>query len=278
MNDNYLIPLFLSATVLIALFAFFITIYVLVQKHKQNLYSLEKNKMTYDYQTNLLAMQIEEQERAMDQVSKEIHDNLGQQANFAKMNLLSIGIYAVENRQITIIEKTKTILDGMIKDIQNISHSLNSDFIKDIGFINMLQEELNHLSLSNSISCDIDIIGEDKTFIPDKELLIFRIAQEAIHNVSKHAQATSLQIILTYEPDTFIMTISDNGIGFEKDKTNKLNGIGFLNMLNRAKLLNGTINIDSQPLSGCTITLRVNKINVILAHQINDTETQIDEN
>ena len=258
MSENSLIPIFLSGTVLLTLFAFFIVVYVLVQKQKQNVHHLERNKMIYDHQNMILTTRIEEQERAMDQVSKEIHDNLGQQTNFAKMNLLTIAMYATDNQQKTVIEKTKTILDGIIKDIRNISHSLNSDFIKDIGLINMLQEELNYLNLSPTINCDIDIIGDDKKFLPEKELLIYRIAQEAIHNVSKHAQATNLDIILTYEANTFIMTIADNGIGFDKSIVNTLSGIGFVNMIQRAELLNGSIDIQSQPLCGCTVTLQVN--------------------
>jgi len=258
MNDNYLIPLLLSGTVLIALFAFAVVIYVLVQKQKQNLYHLEKSAMIYDHQNKMLTTRIEEQERAVDQVSKEIHDNLGTQANFAKMNILTIAMYATDNEQISVIEKTKTILDGIIKDVRNISHSLNSDFIKDIGLINMLQEELNYLNLSHTINCNIDIIGDDVKFLPEKELLIYRIAQEAIHNVSKYAKASNLDIILAYEPDTFVMTIVDNGIGFEKSILGELKGIGFLNMIQRTKLLNGSLDIESQPSCGCKITLQVN--------------------
>ena len=257
MSENSLIPIFLSGTVLLTLFAFFIVVYVLVQKQKQNVHHLERNKMIYDHQNMILTTRIEEQERAMDQVSKEIHDNLGQQTNFAKMNLLTIAMYATDNQQKTVIEKTKTILDGIIKDIRNISHSLNSDFIKDIGLINMLQEELNYLNLSPTINCDIDIIGDDKKFLPEKELLIYRIAQEAIHNVSKHAQATNLDIILTYEANTFIMTIADNGIGFDKNKIYEMKGLGFLNMFQRARYVHGSLEVESVPNDGSTITLTI---------------------
>jgi len=260
MSENYLVPIFLSASVLIALFAFFVVLYVLIQKHKQNLYHLEKEKMIFNHQNKILNNRIEEQERVLGQLSKEIHDNLGQQANFAEMNLITIAQYASDQKQQMLIESTRQILDGIVKDIRNISHSLNNEFIQDIGLINMLQEELNYINLNETMKGSLDIEGEDRMFPPQSELLIYRIAQEAIHNISKHAKATQIDIVLTYAPEYFSMVISDNGVGFDKSVVHELKGTGFLNMFHRAKLLNSCLNIDSTPDGGSTITLIINNV------------------
>ena len=148
MNDNYLVHLFLPATALLTMFAFFIVMYVIVQKYKQNQYQLEKSQMIYSHENSLLATRIEEQERVMDLMAREIHDNLGQQVSYAKLNMMSIAGSVNDARQSEAIEKTKQILDDIIKDIRGISHSLNSDLIKNIGMINMLQEELLRIWMS----------------------------------------------------------------------------------------------------------------------------------
>jgi len=127
MNDKYLIQIFISGTILLMLFVFFIVAYLLVQKQKQNAYHIEKSKMIFDHQNKLLITRFEEQERTMNLMSKEIHDNIGQLLGFTKMNLNVIGKYASDNRQIGLIDKTKDLLDQISNDVRNISHSLNSD-------------------------------------------------------------------------------------------------------------------------------------------------------
>ncbi len=274
MNDKYLIPLFISGTILLMLFVFFIVIYLVVQKQKQNKYYLEKNRMIFDHQNKILIARTEEQERTMDQMSKEIHDNVGQLLNFTKMNMRVIAKYATDNEQKILIDKAMSLLDQVIKDTHNISHSLNSGFIKANGLISVLEEELECINISKELQCKIEVVGDHKAFDPKKELLIYRIAQEAIHNITKHAKASQLCIKLNYERDDFSMSISDNGIGFGKDKIYELNGIGFQNMLHRAMLLNGSLDIDSVPLGGCTITFRANSSGLKLeSNEINKGTT-----
>jgi len=263
MSDNPVILVFVSGTLLLALFALFIITYSLVQKQKQNAYQLEKSAMIYNHQNKLLIARVEEQENTMDQISKEIHDNLGQLLGLLKMNIIGIGKRATGDDQLRLIETTKKLADHLLRDVQSISHSMNSDFIKKRGLINVLEDELEYLSVSCEIKCSIEKTGEQKTFKPDKELLIYRIAQEAIHNVNKHSYANELSIALEYEDNTFVMKIADNGKGFEKQKIYDLNGIGFLNMFHRAKLLNGSLDIESAPGEGCTIALRLDNIDTI---------------
>ncbi len=258
MNDKYLIPIFISGTILLMLFVFFIVAYLLVQKQKQNAYHIEKNKMIFDHQNKLMSARFDEQERTMNQMSREIHDNIGQLLTFTTMNMNAITKYATDSRQTVLIEKAKTLLDQITHDVRNISHSLSSDFIKVRGLIPVLEDELESIRFLQEIACTIEIKGERQVFDPGKSLLIYRIAQEAIHNITKHASATAIHIVLDYDPVLFTMSVTDNGKGFDKQEIYALNGIGFQNMLERTTLLNGSLDIESQPMHGCTIMLRVN--------------------
>jgi two-component system, NarL family, sensor kinase len=259
MNDKYLLPLFVSGTILLVLFVFFIIAYLLVQKQKQNAYQLEKSRLIYNHQNKLLHVRIEEQERSMDQVSKEIHDNVGQLLNLTKMNMHPIAKRATDPDQRTLIDNTRALIDQLINEVRSISHSLNTDYIKANGIVSVLEEETRFIMNSHDIRCQVNLSGDNKAFDPEQELFIYRIAQEAIHNVIKHAHASELTIDLTYEPELFTMSITDNGKGFELNEIYELKGIGFLNMMQRAKLLNASLDIQSQPSKGCTITLTMKK-------------------
>src|ERR1035441_51544 len=100
MNDKYIIPLFVAGSLLLTLFAFFLIAYLIVQKQKQNKYQLEKQKMVFDHQNNILRTKIEEHENVMDQISKELHDNVKSVLGFAQMSIYKIADLASTNEQV----------------------------------------------------------------------------------------------------------------------------------------------------------------------------------
>src|ERR1035437_5876739 len=100
MNDQYIIPLFVAGSLLLTLFAFFLVVYLIVQKRKQNSYQLEKQRMIFDHQTNILRTKLEEQENTMDQISKELHDNVKSVLGYAQMSMYNIAGLAVNNDQV----------------------------------------------------------------------------------------------------------------------------------------------------------------------------------
>jgi signal transduction histidine kinase len=89
---------------------------------------------------------------------------------------------------------------------------LHNYFIKVRGLRPVLEDELDSIQFLQEIDCKINVIGTKRDFAPGKELLIYRIAQEAIHNITKHAKATKISISLNYESDIFTMSIEDNGV------------------------------------------------------------------
>jgi two-component system NarL family sensor kinase len=253
--DKYILLVFICGTVLFVLFVFFLIAYLLVQKNKQNVFHLEKQRMIYDHQNKLLNTKLEEQELVMEQISKEIHDNLGQVLSFLKMNTGMIRKMAVTEQQEALVDKHAELLTQLIKDIRNISHTLNSDYIKGKGLHEILKSEFEYLNATRNIRCNVEVTGSQNLVSPEKQLIIYRIAQEAVHNTVKHAMATEISIILNFGTEELIMLVKDNGVGFDKEKIFSFDGIGFINMFNRAKHLNGHLDIQSERGNGCTITL-----------------------
>jgi len=258
MNDQYVLPLFVAGSLLIALFVFFLIAYLLVQKRKQNKHRLEKQQMIFEHENNILRSKIEEHENTIDQISTELHDNIKSVLGFAQMNMYQIESLAVSESQAILINDTNAIIGKALEDLHNISHSLNSNFVKHFGLVETIAKDLEHIRQSKSITNTITVNGETISLPAEKELHIYRIAQEAIQNCIKHANASNIDIIFHYEPDSFGMEVSDNGVGFDKKKMYDMKGLGFLSMFQRTRYINGTLDIQSSPVQGSVIHLKVN--------------------
>jgi two-component system NarL family sensor kinase len=256
-NEQYIIPIFVGGTLLLTLFVFFIIYYILVQKHKQNQHQLEKQKMLFDSQKKILRARIEEQENTMNQISIELHDNLATQLALTQVNMYMVEEQASNEKQALLIAKTNNLLNTVIDDLHNLSHSLNSNFVKHIGLVEVMKKELETLTSNKHIYFSLTVNGSYASFGSEKELLIYRIAQAILHNAIKHAQASEISIALNYLVSSFSMVIADNGIGFDKNIIDDMTGLGFFNMSERAKYLNGKLDIKTAPKHGTKITLTI---------------------
>lgn len=245
MNDTYIIPILIAGSLLLTLFTFYITLFMIINKNKHRRFKMEKKEMEYRYQNELLNTRLEVQEQAINKVSQEIHDNIGQTLNIAQLNLSTLNIQHDLEEQKSLIENSRNLLAKAIDDLRNVSHVLSSENITRIGLEDAIKKELNYLSSFNKLKFDLQISGEPDELTDENELMVFRIAQEAIANIIKHANASSVTIDLQYETEHFIMTISDDGVGIENDKPGESSGIGIINMKQRAEVMKGSFEIES---------------------------------
>lgn len=252
MPDKHFISLFIGSTLIICLVASFILVSIAQFRKRLNEYYIEKQ--------SLLQANLEEGERMMNQIAKEIHDNLGQVAHLLYMTLRKSEKTNVVEEQKQLIAQAKELTDFIISNIDNISHSMNSDYIKKKGLSNIIQSDVEHIKAVWKVQCTFNYEGDITPIDPDKELIIYRIAQEAIRNILKHASATQIDILLCYQFRDFKMEITDNGLGMNVDGANNHKGLGLQNMEERAQLLNGKLNISSTPNNGCKISLYIKDI------------------
>lgn len=255
MNDNYLIPILVAGSILIPLFMFYITTFVIISKNKQRKSEAEKKQMEFQYEKQLLQTMLEVQEKAMNQISQEIHDNIGQVLAGVQMNLISLSAGMVTDRD-SMVRDTKNQVSQALKDLRNLSRVLNSKYINKIGLEESLRKETQYLGTYNAIQFEIDVEEGDKQLLPERELMVFRIAQESLSNIIKHAAAANVRITLKYLPSGFKMTIADDGRGFERENSDNA-GIGLMNMKQRVEVMNGTFNINSAPGAGTTIIIHI---------------------
>lgn len=254
MTDSYLVPLLVAGSILIPLFMFYITTFVIISKNKQRKSEAEKKQMEFQYEKQLLQTMLEVQEKAMNQISLEIHDNIGQNLASVNANLIALSTGEVEDPQL-LLGDTKTRVSQAVKDLRNLSRVLNSKYINRIGLVESLKKETEYLGTHNKkTTFALDVVSGDLDLQNEKELMVFRIAQESLSNIIKHAEATHVRMEIAYLPDTFRMIIADNGKGFDNGNSEGA-GIGLMNMKQRAEVMNGTFNIASAPGAGTTITI-----------------------
>lgn len=257
MLPNQITILVFAGSMLFLLLGIVITILLIRHNGRLNFLHLEKNQMISESRR----LHIEENERMMNQISKELHDNIGQSASLVRASLHKILRLSKNNLELTgLIEETAELTQQIMRDAKNISHSLNQNYIKSRHLHSLLEQDLEHIRSFSNIGFEFDIIGQAKRLVPESQLIVYRIAQEAFHNILKHSGANHINLLLEYGADYFKMKIQDNGIGLPGEVMHARDGIGINNMRERAEYLNGQLNISSDLGKGCIIKLLIKDI------------------
>jgi signal transduction histidine kinase len=201
------------------------------------------------YEQEILKAQLEMQEQTFLNISQEIHDNIGQILSLIRLHVSTIspGDEVATERKISV---SKELIDKAIEDLRNMSKRLNSEFVSQQGLSESLKFQLNLIGKSGLFTTSLELHGEEKPLDPEKKLIIFRIAQEALNNVIKHAGARNISVVLMYMPDKVILSIKDDGSGFDiphlPGRETPMSGIGTRNMYYRARLIGGQFSIQSK--------------------------------
>ena len=210
------------------------------------------------YEKNLLQTQLEIQEQTFLDISREIHDNIGLSLTLAKLQLNTIDPLNPDKISES-VNSSVQLIGKAIHDLSDISKSLNSETIKTQGLYNTLKVETERISYSGKIDIQFATEGEAVFLDAQKELVLYRIAQEALNNILKHASATRVWLILRYTATEFMMSVKDNGKGFEANLSEnqpvRKMTAGLANMRIRAGSINGSCKIESSSGNGTTISI-----------------------
>lgn len=218
---------------------------------------LKQQKLQFDYENLLLATRIEVQEHAFKVVSQDIHDNIGQTLSIGCMQLAMLRNEIDNPVLLATAEDILQTFKKSVKDLRLLSHTLNTEFIEHRDLNQCIGAELDRIETFSAINCSI-LISEDENELPgEHRLIIFRIIQEALQNILKHAEATEIKVALDYNPLELTILIEDNGIGFVVDESLPLATLGLLSMKQRAQMLNAQLHVDSSPGNGTRLFLRI---------------------
>lgn len=229
---------------------------LLINKFKKNkkLHKLNIENLEINYQLNLLKSQLQIQEQTFQNISREIHDNIGQKLTLAKLQINTIDTNEDVDLNNTLTVTSKLITDSL-SDLRDISRSLSSEVILNNGLIKALENEINQLNKLFNYNFKMKLTGDVLFMSAETELTVFRIVQEALTNTIKHAEATSLFLDLHFVDNELHILIEDNGKGFDISSIKDFNGLN--NLKSRTQSLHGLIEINSQPLIGTLIKIKI---------------------
>ncbi|SHF01985.1 PAS domain S-box-containing protein [Cnuella takakiae] len=194
----------------------------------------------------------QEQERA--EIGRELHDNVNQVLTTTKLYLEM----AQNNADLKdeLIQKASANIILVINEIRQLSRSLMDPSIGDLGLIASIRDLIGNINLTRKMrirfSCDEAL---DNLLDESRKVTIFRIVQEAMSNIIRHAKATEVVVKLKQSGDAVLLHVSDNGIGF--DPNGIKSGIGLKNIRNRVYLVKGNLQIIAAPGKGCTLKIHI---------------------
>ncbi len=224
-------------------------------RKKTQLLKLQQIEAEQKQKTTQAVMQAEEEERK--RIAGDLHDSVAQKMVVAKMNLESLGntIKEMTGPEQKIYQNIASLLEESTTEVRNLSHSMMPQAFAHSGLTDAVKDFLDKISNSNLI-IHFSAEGEFKTIPENKALMIYRIIQETVQNVLKHAKATTLDVAMIAENNEVDITIEDNGVGFDLNEVAE-NSMGMKNILSRISYLGGKLDINSRPGSGTVMAFYI---------------------
>lgn len=258
MKGEHLIPLILFGSLLLILLVMIITGFLIMHKQRTKQYQMKLKEQEYHYRNALLATRIEVQEEALNRISRELHDNIGQVLGIARMKLLHATNKETKNGMLTLMQHVAGLIGKSMNDVRNLSHIMNGELMEHLELRLAIDKEINYIRALCGIECTFSYPEETMFLSKEQQLLVFRIVQEGLTNIIKHACASSIGITVIYSENKLFLSIADNGIGMELNTWQKNIGLGLINMKHRVKLLKGQMDMQSQAGNGTVITVWFN--------------------
>lgn len=257
MSDATIILVLVSGTLLLILFAVLILLYVSLQKKKQYRHHIEQQETEHRFAAQLMQSRLEVQEQTLKNLSAELHDNIAQVLGAVKLQLHLLASGTDDQEQQALAKEATETMRDAIRDVRSMSHVMNGSYVLRKGLNESIEKDLGRIVAAHRIKCKFTQSGEACSLGEDKELLLFRIIQESVANAVKHGNPGNISVSLDYTPGALQVTIEDNGRGFDKMQARQNGGTGMMHIEERTKLLNGTVDINSEKDKGTKIVLTI---------------------
>jgi PAS domain S-box-containing protein len=215
----------------------------------------EREKKAREEFTHLL---IASQEAERRRIAAELHDSLGQNLSVIKNRaLLATRISGVPTPTAEHLQAIERVASDAITETRNLAHNLRPAHIEQVGLTASLQELIREVSQSSPIRFERRVENVDGVFKQDAATHLYRVAQEALNNLTKHSQAQ--QAVITVERDlhSVRMRIADDGVGFDPARAMAQRGLGLTSITERVRMLGGNLSIQSTPGNGTQLTIEV---------------------
>jgi signal transduction histidine kinase len=244
----------LSITIIIFLTSFIISLARKFQaKHKEFEKSTEDLNQSHEH--TMLQSYTEVQERTFEDISRELHDNVGQQLSLANFYMQSMDL-SDQNKSTTQLEDLKLIMTNAMKDLSNLNKSISNQVLTANGLIYAVERELQLMKNAGIHQVDLQVEGQSSFMNSNAELMLFRVIQELLNNIIKHAKATKVTMKVAYEKTGCTLMLHDNGLGIDTSKVTS-SGLGLQNIQKRLSMIKATYRCEPIPRSGTSIHIYI---------------------
>jgi signal transduction histidine kinase len=238
----------LYITILVSLIVAIIIIYFFVSiiRYHRRYMKLQREKIFAE-------ITIRENERK--RIANDLHDSLSPLLSAVKLNISNVDVGMPADR--VILDKTAGYLDEIISSMRRISNDLLPGTLERKGLLEAVREFIQQVNNKQSLNIQLYIVKEIQ--VPkDKEIHIFRMLQEIVHNTIKHAQAKNLQIGFSEENGHLLCLTKDDGKGFDREKALTVSqGLGLRSLESRCEILNGILTLESSPDTGTNYFIKI---------------------
>jgi signal transduction histidine kinase len=207
----------------------------------------------YSEHADLSARLLDAQEQERRSISRELHDEVGQSlgALLVDVGRLGASLPAEDTRLRETVSHIKEVAERSVASVRNISLLLRPSMLDDLGLVAALEWHAREVSRRSEVEVDVDSSGTPEDLPEDYKICIYRLTQEALNNVARHSGARHASVAVRGDPGRIVVTIHDDGRGFDMQRAK---GLGILGMEERVRRLGGSLQIDSNIGEGTTLT------------------------
>lgn len=216
-------------------------------------------RVSYNQVRKLNTQLINAQEDERARIARDLHDDVGQ-----RLASLSIGLSTLGRRTAVSDQSTRTELASLqksavelSKDLRDLSHELHPGILQHVDLPDALRARFEDIGATSGISLEVDADSSWSAVSEEISLCLYRVAQESLRNAVKHSNASTVHISLGSENGRVVMSIADDGKGFEASDANGFSGIGLLSMHERVRMLNGSLTVRSSKGNGTIATVKI---------------------
>ncbi|WP_236554679.1 sensor histidine kinase [Flavobacterium sp. 9AF] len=194
------------------------------------------------FQSELIKTRVEIKDQTLTEISKELHDNIGQIISVAIMQL---NMYTQRDETVTKtdLEEVKSVMAKSLDEIRILSRIINKDNLINTNFIESIENDFKRIEKLKNIECKLYLNCNFPKINVEHELILYRIFQESIHNSLKHSSSKKLEMNISCDDEILTIQLKDFGIGFDSNQNYK--GLGLNNIKFRAKLIGANLSLNS---------------------------------
>jgi len=230
----------------------------------QKIQELQEARLEESQQRELLKSElyrriVDAQEAERQRIARDLHDETGQALTAIGMGLRGVSTALTNDRDrqqaISTLRNLESLTAGSLQELQRLIADLRPSHLDDLGLLATIRWYVNDVKARSNLDIQIIVSGEERTICPEYGTSMFRILQEALTNITKHANATLVKIHIIFEPNEMRIAVEDNGSGFEVDQNRKRKSWGIIGMQERTTLLNGHFFLHSAPGRGTMLEI-----------------------